>query len=136
MILDVIPGKFIMTAAVLAGLFLVVSCSGKTNSDARISADDFKEKLEESPGVVIDVRTQDEYLRGNLLIADFNSDLLNGDFEAGLDSLSKNKTYYLYCRSGNRSGQAAEIMKKRGFKEVYNVGGYRDLVNSGFESSE
>ncbi|MGK7369403.1 MAG: rhodanese-like domain-containing protein, partial [Candidatus Halalkalibacterium sp. M3_1C_030] len=69
-------------------------------------------------------------------LADYNSDFLNGDFEAGLDSLSQNETYYLYCRTGNRSGQAAEMMKQRGFKRVYNVGGFQELVNSGFESVE
>lgn len=122
--------------AVLTALFMLISCSGQSSSETRISANEFKEKLKESPGVVIDVRTQDEYNRGHLLIADYNSDLLNGDFEAGLDSLPKNETYYLYCRTGNRSGQAAEMMKKRGFNRVYNVGGFQDLVNSGFESVE
>lgn len=122
--------------AVLTALFMLISCSGQSSSETRISANEFKEKLKESPGVVIDVRTQDEYNRGHLLIADYNSDLLNGDFEAGLDSLLKNETYYLYCRTGNRSGQAAEMMKKRGFNRVYNVGGFQDLVNSGFESVE
>jgi len=71
-----------------------------------------------------------------LALADYNSDLLNGDFEAKLDSLPKDDTYYLYCRTGNRSGQAAEMMKNRGFKEVFNVGGYQELVGSGFDSAE
>ena len=129
-------GKWIRAAAVMSALIVLTSCSGQNSSETSIAADKFSEKLNETPGVVIDVRTQDEYRRRHLVIADYNSDLLNGDFEAGLDSLSKNKTYYLYCRTGNRSGQAAEMMKQKGFSRVYNVGGYQDLVNSGFESAE
>jgi phage shock protein E len=128
--------KWIVALFIMVGLGVFSACSGNAESDTRIGPEAFKEKLEESRGVVIDVRTADEYQRGHLAIADYNSDLLNGDFEAHLDSLSKDGTYYLYCRSGNRSGQAAEIMKNKGFKEVFNVGGYQELVESGFESAE
>lgn len=131
-----ILGKWIRVAAVMSALFILTSCNSQSSSETRIAAEKFSEKLKETPGVVIDVRTQDEYRRGHLVLADYNSDFLNGDFEAGLDSLSQNETYYLYCRTGNRSGQAAEMMKQRGFKRVYNVGGFQELVNSGFESVE
>ena len=98
-----------------------------------ISADEFKQKLESNPGVVIDVRTQDEYNAGHLKITDAQHDFLNGDFQNQLESFDKDKTYYLYCRSGNRSGQAARIMQNKGFENVYNVGGFDDLVSNGFE---
>ena len=29
----------------------------------------------------------------------------------------------MYCRSGNRSGKAAKLMKELGFAEVYNLEG-------------
>ncbi|MDZ7680804.1 MAG: rhodanese-like domain-containing protein [Fodinibius sp.] len=53
-----------------------------------------------------------------------------------LKSLDKDKTYYLYCRTGNRSGQAAELMVENGFDNVYNIGGYQDLVDAGIPSSK
>ena len=59
----------------------------------------------------------------------------NGEKQYRTD-LDKDKTYYLYCRSGNRSGQAARIMKSKGFDNVYNVGGFEDLVRFGFESDK
>mgnify|MGYP003627287782 CR=1 FL=1 len=46
-----------------------------------------------------------------------------------MDSLDKTKN----CASGNRSGKVAQLMKEKGFEKVHNLGGYNDLVESGFE---
>jgi rhodanese-related sulfurtransferase len=43
---------------------------------------------------------------------------------AGLDP---SRTYYLYCRSGNRSGQAAKLLRAKGFDSVFNAGSYDSL---------
>jgi len=99
-----------------------------------ITPAEFGEMIKSSSGVVIDVRTDDEYQNGHLSLASHQYDLLNGEFRAQLDSLDKDKTYYLYCRSGNRSGQAARLMKKNGFENVYNVGGFEELAAEGFET--
>ena len=37
--------------------------------------------------------------------------------------MDKSKTYLIYCRSGNRSGQALDIMEELNFREVYNMMG-------------
>lgn len=128
--------KWTSVLTMLAGLVMLSACSGSSETQIRISPDTFKEKIQETRGVIIDVRTLEEYQQGHLALADYNYNLLNGDFEAHLDSLPKNETYYLYCRTGNRSGRAAEIMKKKGFERVYNVGGYQELVDSGFENAD
>jgi len=101
-----------------------------------INTDSFKEKLDEDRGVVIDVRTKKEYDQGHLKLTDAQYDFLNGDFQKQIDSFDKDKTYYLYCRSGNRSGQAARLMQKEGFKNVYNIGGYDELAGAGFETNK
>lgn len=101
-----------------------------------ISPEEFKNKLEKDRGVIIDVRTHGEYSEGHLKEADLQHDYLNGEFQQQLASLDRDKTYYLYCRSGNRSGKAARIMKIQGFENVYNVGGYDGLVNYGFETEK
>lgn len=106
----------------------------KNSNDMDITAEEFKEKMKELPGVVIDVRTRDEYSQGHLVLTDENYDLLNGDFHDAVEKLDKNKTYYLYCRSGNRSGQAARIMKDNGFDSVFNIGGFEDLASSGLDT--
>lgn len=94
----------------------------------------FKEELENQPGVVIDVRTPGEYDAGHLAETDYLIDFLSDDFDKEIDKLDKNKTYYLYCRSGNRSGKAMKKMLDAGFQEVYNVGGYEELVAAGIPS--
>ena len=99
-----------------------------------INAEEFKEKMEEEKGVVIDVRSQMEYEEGHLKATDELIDFNAGEFHNKVDSLDKDKTYYLYCRSGNRSGQAARLMKSKGFENVYNVGGFDDLAQSGLET--
>ncbi|WP_069132052.1 rhodanese-like domain-containing protein [Rhodohalobacter halophilus] len=101
-----------------------------------ISAEEFKEKMEEERGVVIDVRSKMEYDEGHLKETDQQIDFNAGEFHNKVDSLDKDKTYYLYCRSGNRSGQAARLMKSKGFENVYNVGGFDDLARSGLETEK
>ncbi len=99
-----------------------------------ISPEEFKEMLDNDRGVVIDVRTRGEYEEGHLTITDEQKDVMNGDFSRALESLDKEKTFYLYCRSGNRSGQAARMMRNQGFEKSYNVGGFDQLVRAGFDS--
>lgn len=106
----------------------------KPKSEMDLSAEEFKNKIEQQPGLVIDVRTQSEFDDEHLANNDGNYDLLNGTFESKLDSLDKDQTYYLYCRTGNRSGQAAKMMKDKGFENVFNIGGFSDLKNAGLET--
>lgn len=112
------------------GMFNIFSKSNDTN----LSAGEFKEKYEENGGVVIDVRTKNEFDAGHLAITDAQYDIMNGDFQNKLSDLDKNETYYLYCRSGNRSGQAASMMKSQGFENVYNIGGFNRLASSGLQT--
>lgn len=77
--------------------------------------------------VILDVRTEDEYNDGIIENA-INIDIHKGqDFIAELESLDKNKNYYVYCRSGARSAKACEIMKELGFENAFNLlGGILD----------
>ena len=70
--------------------------------------------------VIIDVRTPKELADGyieNVLNIDFYSET----FRDELDKLDKDKTYLIYCRSGNRSGKALDIMAELNFTEAYNM---------------
>lgn len=137
---------FIIIAAILliGGLlwwnFSTENQTGETDSAnvtvKNLNPAEFKQQSEDGSGVVIDVRTQEEWDEGHLAEADRHHNVLNGDFEAQLDSLDKDGTYYLYCRSGNRSGQAAQLMIKNGFTNVYNIGGFQDLVDAGLEAEQ
>ncbi|MBB6612473.1 rhodanese-like domain-containing protein [Pontibacter sp. Tf4] len=114
------------------------SC-GQPQQDAttakRLTPTEYKQQATTQKGVLIDVRTQEEFASGHLQGA-ANSDLLNGDFAKSLDGLDKEKTYYLYCKSGNRSGKAAKLMQDAGFKNVFNIGGYEELKSAGLPTKE
>ena len=71
--------------------------------------------------IVIDVRTPEEFDEGFVEGAR-NYDIFDGIFQQKISHLDKNKIYKLYCRSGNRSGQAERMMKNMGFSEVENLG--------------
>lgn len=98
-----------------------------------ITTEEFFEKRSENKGVVIDVRTKEEHDEGHLAETDSNYDYLNGDFQDKVEDLDKNETYYLYCRSGGRSGKAAHMLRAHGFDHAYNIGGFEDLVEAGAE---
>ncbi len=83
-----------------------------------------------SPEVVIlDVRTPSEFSSAHLKGA-INIDVLNSDFKDQVQKLDKNRTYKLYCRSGNRSGQALQLMRSLGFKNVENHGSLQQAKKS------
>ncbi|HZJ19845.1 MAG TPA: rhodanese-like domain-containing protein [Pricia sp.] len=72
---------------------------------------------------MLDVRTPEELEEGyipNAINIDF---YLGQDFLNEVQKLDKGKNYYVYCRSGNRSGQACAIMNSVGFKNAYNLEG-------------
>ncbi len=123
----------VIVLAIAAGFFYF---SGGQQTDTILSPNKFQEQLTEDAGTIIDVRTPEEYASGHLQKAKHNFNVMSGEFKSKLDSLNKDETYYLYCRSGNRSGKAKKLMEQNGFTKVHNVGGYQDLVDAGFESSE
>lgn len=82
----------------------------------------FQQKIAETVNaVVLDVRTEEEFQSGRIPDA-ININVMGGTFIDKVDSLDKSKTYFVYCRSGGRSGQACGFMADRGFK-VYNLAG-------------
>ncbi|MEQ8524859.1 rhodanese-like domain-containing protein [Gracilimonas sp.] len=123
----------IAVLALASVLFFAFNSKKGGSASSTLNPESFKQKHQETPGVVIDVRTKDEFNSGHLALATHNFDVLNGEFQSKLDSLDKSKTYYLYCRSGNRSGQATKLMKEQGFENVFNIGGFGSLANSGLE---
>ncbi len=93
---------------------------------------DFKkisEQIKNSEAYLLDVRTEGEYLNGRFegAINWSLSRLQAKDFPAQ----PKDKIVYVYCRSGNRSGQAAQILKLNGFKNVQDLGGIANVQQIG-----
>lgn len=70
---------------------------------------------------VIDVRTPAEFAAGHLKGAEL-MDIQGSAFQTQIAKLDKNGTYVVYCKSGNRAGQAVTAMQAIGIKNVTNAG--------------
>ena len=103
-------------------LFLIFIFNFQSNYD--ISPKDlnqiFNHKLPEN--IILDVRTKEECSESKIP-GSLNIDYYSENFKDNLDSLDKNLNYYIYCRSGNRSGKTVIILREKGFKSVYNLEG-------------
>ncbi|MBU1342546.1 MAG: rhodanese-like domain-containing protein [Proteobacteria bacterium] len=79
-----------------------------------------QERNQDQNLVVLDVKTEQEYFKIHL--SDSRSmDFFSKSFKDDLFLLDKNKIYIVICKVGIRSEIAMNLMKKMGFKEVYNV---------------
>ncbi|MEG6506169.1 rhodanese-like domain-containing protein [Nitratidesulfovibrio sp. 1201_IL3209] len=72
--------------------------------------------------MVLDVRTPAEYAEGHVQGAR-NIDFTSPEFRDRVRSLNRNRTYLVYCRSGNRSGKALEVFRDLGFTSVLHMNG-------------
>ena len=93
-----------------------------------LSQEEWTEQLQaDDNAVILDVRTQEEVDEG-FIPNSTNIDIYLGQgFLDEIEKLDKSKNYYIYCRSGNRSGQACAIMNGLGFENTYNLeGGFND----------
>ena len=91
---------------------------------ADLSQDDWAAKLSEDDNAfILDVRTEEELEEGYIPNAKHIDIYLGQGFIDELEKLDKTKNYYVYCRSGNRSGQACAIMNSIGFNHAYNLAG-------------
>ena len=81
----------------------------------------------DSKSIILDVRTDAEVEEGMIPDA-IHLDIHQGQgFISALEKLDKTNHYYVYCRSGARSGQACSIMKQLGFTKAYNLlGGFNE----------
>ena len=103
--------RLLSTLAVLLGI--TAALAGCSSSEPVELSDDT---------VIIDVRTPAEFASGHLEGA-INIDVQSADFAAQVMELDKDGDYFIYCRSGNRSGQAISQMSQMGFTDMTNGGG-------------
>jgi phage shock protein E len=77
--------------------------------------------------IIVDVRTPGEYQQSHLENA-INIPL--NKVLSGFDEIDKATSIVLYCRSGNRSGQAFNLLNQQGFTNLYNGGGINELLSA------
>lgn len=109
-------------------VFMIPGCSVKdqaANGDGyrQISQDEAKEMMEKDDGhVIVDVRTQDEYESGHIPGAILIPNESIGT-ERPKELPDLDQIIMVYCRSGNRSRQAAKKLADMGYTNVYEFGG-------------
>jgi thioredoxin 1 len=82
----------------------------------------FSKLRAERGGTLLDVRTPDEVDQGRIQGASV-VDIRDPKFRSKVDKLAKDRPVFVYCRSGGRSAQAAQVLAEVGVKEVYNLDG-------------
>jgi rhodanese-related sulfurtransferase len=120
----------LLTLGVLSGIAGCTQCRASTVPDSEnLKAVTPKEAFEliqrnkSNPNfTILDVRTPEEFAEGHIEGA-INIDYYHPGFQVELNGLDKTKTYLVYCRTGNRSGQAFEFMKEQQFREVFHMDG-------------
>lgn len=95
-------------------------------SYSNITPVDAKARLDSEKGIILlDVRTKEEYDSGHIKDAVLIPvDVL--EKEAVTSLKDKKAVIFVYCRSGNRSVTASNILVKLGYTNVYNLGGIKD----------
>jgi rhodanese-related sulfurtransferase len=120
-----------LIAVLLTSVFSLTACSGSGEQVINLKVNEFAQKIADPAVVILDVRTPAEFASGHIAGA-VNVDFESGSFDQDIQKLENSKTYAVYCRSGNRSGQATSIMAKNGFSSVFNLdGGVIDWTASG-----
>lgn len=72
---------------------------------------------------LLDVRTPEELEETGKIAGALNMDFRSGEFAANIGDLDTEVPVLVYCRSGGRSGDAADIMDKLGFELVLDLEG-------------
>jgi len=105
--------------------------AGKVFAYTDVSAEEFKKLMKDKDVVVLDVRTPEEFekdghIKGSNLIP---VQLFRYIYLEGF----RDKKVLVYCRSGNRSVSASQMLEKMGIKQVYNLkGGIKEWKAKGF----
>jgi len=87
-----------------------------------IPCEDAKRLIKEKDAQLVDVRTPEEFESSKLPGA-INIPLQDIDY-MGVHKLSKTLPVVVFCRSGQRSHMAMQILMSQGFEEVHNLGSY------------
>ena len=105
-------------------LFCAFSALTFTVFAQNLPVESFEKKLlETSNAFLLDVRTAGEFGGGHLPKAT-NIDFRSPDFANKIKDLPKDKPVFVYCLSGGRSAQAAEILRNNGYQVTELQGGY------------
>lgn len=127
--------KNLVLILLLFSVAFLVSCTIRTSNPSnssnmtsyqKITAEEAKARIDSGDSIIIvDVRTQEEYdaehIEGSVLIPNETISDTQPEFLPDL-----NAEILIYCRSGNRSAQAAKKLIDIGYSNIYDFGGIID----------
>ncbi|PKL12018.1 MAG: rhodanese-like domain-containing protein [Spirochaetae bacterium HGW-Spirochaetae-8] len=133
-------GKVFLGLGVLAIVLVVAGCAGRSKPEVavgapapvaraqyrKISPQEAKSMMADKSVIILDVRTEAEFTQGHIegAILIPNETITTTVRPAALTDL--NAVVLVYCRSGNRSSQAAKKLVTLGYAQVYDFGGIID----------
>lgn len=123
--------KSIVLLVFMCMLPMCMSCQSK-QAFKSVDVEEFAKVIADTSYVLLDVRRATEYAEGHIPGTHFNIDVLQDGFENdALKVLGKGKKVALYCRSGNRSKNAARILSEKGFQVVELSTGFKGWKAAG-----
>lgn len=122
---------FTLSLALALMSLLFAACAPSNTSSGMISPADYVSQYQ-STGTshfLLDVRTPEEFADGHIAGA-VNIPL--AELPNQLSQIPQDMPLVVYCRSGNRSAQAATLLKEAGYSQILDMGGIVDWVDAGY----
>lgn len=120
--------KVLKSAFLVVVICCFVACANASDNKSKdiiLEPKEYVERLKaDSTAFLLDVRRANEYAEGHIPGATLLDVTNEPEFLKGIESLDKDKTIYIYCRSGRRSRIAAKHLIDNGFNVVDLQGGY------------
>jgi len=110
--------------AKIIGLALLLSYSALGHATER--AEQAWNAIQQQQALILDVRSQAEFQQGHLAGA---HNIPHTQVAQQINHLTKDKeqAIVVYCRSGNRSSYALQVLEAMGYKHVLNGGGLNEM---------
>lgn len=114
--------------------------SGPNTSVPKISVDEARRLVTQENALLVDVRDATELATSGKLKGATHVPRGIIELRADVDAPShdpqfrKDRPIVLYCAAGGRATLAGKVLKDMGYTKVYNLGGFKDAANGGFET--
>ena len=102
------------------GVFFVANSGSAVVSSQSINPSGYLNQFEDSQHVLLDVRTPEEFTSGHIAGA---VNISVQTLPSRLSEVPKDQPIVVYCRLGNRSATASQILIDAGYTQVYDLGG-------------
>jgi rhodanese-related sulfurtransferase len=106
----------------------------------KIAPDEARRRIADGEVLVVDVRDGTEVAKTGKIKGAVHVSRGMIEFRADSESqyhdaaFQKDRPVILYCASGGRSALAGKTLKDMGYREVLNLGGFKDAVDAGLET--